>query len=507
MIKILKIFILSGIFALNPLLSLAKNDEAGHSKKNDISAIDSVVKIFVTSNKMDYYRPWQTKGIRSSGGSGTIIEGNRILTNAHVISEQTFIQVKKNADPKKYIAKVVAVGHDCDLALLEVEDKHFFDGITPMVFGDLPKQQDNVTVIGYPKGGGKISITEGVVSRIEVTSYAQTARQLLTVQIDAAINPGNSGGPVVQDGKLVGIAMQVFNSGQNIGYMIPTIIIDHFFEDLQDGTYEGFPWLGINFRNTESKTLREFYGIENEEGGVFISNILPFSPAVNMLQFGDILLAVNDVPIGEDGTFKFRGEERLSLMYLVTKGQIGEDIQLRIMRDRKIKDIKARLHPFVPLVPQPHYFEKPPYYIFGGIVFTVLSADLTRSWGNRWFEKAPLDLVHYVIGNGRWNKDKRKEIVVLLNVLPDDINTGYHGIHNDIVKAINSVEINSFEGFVLKLHEVEKNEKYTIIETEKKSRIIISNKNIDNINAEILKRNNIPHQFSPDVAQWLNKVK
>jgi len=474
--------------------------------QRDMSLTNAVVKIFVTTNRMDYYRPWQSKGIMASGGSGAIIEGNRILTNAHVVSDQTFIQVKKNADPKKYTARLVAIGHDCDLALLKVEDPHFFDNITPLEFGGLPKLQDSVTVMGYPMGGGKISITEGVVSRLEVTAYAQSSRQLLSVQIDAAINPGNSGGPVLQNGQLVGIAMQIYQAGQNIGYMIPTLIIEHFFKDLKDGRYEGFPMLGVDFKNTENATLREFYGITNEEGGVLISKVLPFSPAFNHLKEEDIILEVNDVPIGEDGTFPFRGKERLSLTHLVTKEHVGEDIALKIMRDQKIINLKIHLNSFVTLVPHSHYFDEPPYFIYGGLVFTVLSVDLTHSWGNRWWEKAPLDLVYYAIGTGRLNTQEKEEIVVLLNVLPDDINVGYHGISNEIIVSVNGTNIKSFKEFVSRINENKTKEIYTILETERKSKIILNNSDIDKINEEILKRNSIPYQFSSGVGRWLKEA-
>lgn len=243
MLKHLKLSCLVFSILICPSISVAGDSPPLKASQRDMSLMNAVVKIFVTTNRMDYYRPWQSKGIKASGGSGAIIEGNRILTNAHVVSDQTFIQVKKDADPKKYTARLVAIGHDCDLALLEVEDPSFFENTTPLEFGELPKLQDSVTVMGYPLGGGKISITEGVVSRLEVTAYAQSSRQLLSVQIDAAINPGNSGGPVLRNGQLVGIAMQVLQAGQNIGYMIPTLIIEHFFEDLKRGTYEGFPML------------------------------------------------------------------------------------------------------------------------------------------------------------------------------------------------------------------------------------------------------------------------
>jgi len=133
--------------------------------------------------------------------------------------------------------------------------------------GELPQLQDTVTAVGYPQGGDKLSITEGVVSRVELTSYSLTGRKLLTVQIDAAINPGNSGGPVVQNGKLVGIAMQRIQSAQNIGYMIPTPIINHFFNDLKDDRYDGFPILGIDYNKTENTTLRRYFKINKQEGG------------------------------------------------------------------------------------------------------------------------------------------------------------------------------------------------------------------------------------------------
>jgi len=264
--------------------------------------------------------------------------------------------------------------------------------------------------------------------------------------------------------------------------------------------------LGIDFKNTENTTLRDFYGITEEEGGVLITKVLPFAPAFGRLKAGDVILEINDVPIGEDGTFQFRGNERLSLTHLVTKEHIGEDIILKIMRDHKTKSIKVQLDPFVTLVPRTRYFEKPPYFIYGGLVFTVLSTDLVHSWGSRWWEKAPLDLVYYTIGTGRLNKQSRKEIVVLLKILPDDINVGYHGAGNDIVEKINGQDVKSFKDFVLRVDDIQKSEKYTIIETEHKSRIILSNKDIEKVNKEILKRNNIPYQFSSDVAGWLKKT-
>jgi len=466
---------------------------------------NSVIKIFVTSNKIDYYRPWQSLGVEAAAGSGAVIGGNRILTNAHVIAEYTFIQVKKDGDPKKYSASVLAVGYDCDLALLTVDDPEFFKGVMPLEIGELPQMQDAVTVLGYPQGGDKLSITKGVVSRIELISYSQSGRNLLTVQIDAAINPGNSGGPVIKDGKLVGIAMQVFQTGQNIGYMIPPPVISHFFKDLDDGRYDGFPVLGIDFDTAENPALRRFHKIENIEGGIVVTRVLPFSPAHGKMQEGDVVLAVDGIPIGEDGTFAFRGQERLSMPHLITMKQNNENVSLQIIRDGKQEEVQIPLNNFKPLIPYPNYFEKPPYYIYGGLVFTVLSADLLQAWGNAWWEKAPLDFTYYLVGSGRLNWKEKEDLIVLLNVLPDQVNIGYHEQSNQIVTTVNGQSVSSFKELVLLLNQIKKSQPFTVIETENGVKIILDNKNIDGATKEILERNNIPTQYSNDVAQWLNQ--
>jgi S1-C subfamily serine protease len=464
----------------------------------------AVVKIFVTTNTMDYYRPWQSKGSSISGGSGAIIIGNKILTNAHVVSDATFIQVKKHNDSKKFTARLVAIGHDCDLALLEVNDKDFFDGVVPLDFGDLPNLQDTVTVLGYPQGGDKLSITEGVVSRIELTSYSQSARKLLAVQIDAAINPGNSGGPVIKNGKIIGVAMQRLQSGQNIGYMIPVPIIWHFFEDFEDGNYDGFPMLGVDYNNTDNSALRKSYAIKAKQGGVIVTNTLPFSSSENVLIEGDVILKVDDIKIGQDGTFKFRSNERLAMPYLITKKQVGDLIKLKIIRNSQEKDIEVELKSFISLVPHPHHFKNPPYYIHGGLVFTVLSADLLKSWGNNWFQKAPNDLLYYLLGKGRMNKERVLNKVVLLRVLADDINIGYHNYGPEIVETVNGFRVDSFDDFVSKIINAKSSE-YTVIDTTNNAHIILSNKGIDNINKEILIRNAIPHQNSTNLNELIDK--
>lgn len=73
-------------------------------------------------------------------------------------------------------ARVKFIAHDADLALLEADDPKPFKGIRPFEFSkNLPHLEDEVRVIGYPIGGNRLSVTRGVVSRIDFTTYAHPA--------------------------------------------------------------------------------------------------------------------------------------------------------------------------------------------------------------------------------------------------------------------------------------------------------------------------------------------
>merc|ERR1719261_2011612 len=130
----------------------------------------------------------------------------------------------------------------------------------------VPHLEDDVLCVGFPVGGETISVTSGVISRIEVTTYTQAAAELLGIQIDAAINSGNSGGPAFNEaGECVGVAFQSLGAdeAENVGYVIPTVVVMHFLNDLmKHGKYTGFPTLGVEIQTMENPHLRESYGMD-----------------------------------------------------------------------------------------------------------------------------------------------------------------------------------------------------------------------------------------------------
>ncbi|HEU4729447.1 MAG TPA: trypsin-like peptidase domain-containing protein, partial [Kofleriaceae bacterium] len=106
----------------------------------------SVVKLFTVIKEPNYYQPWDLEYQKTSGGSACIVTGNRILTNAHVVSHHLYVQALKPGDSKKYTARVIHVDHDTETALLTVDDPQFFEGTVPVRFGELPFRNAKVAV-------------------------------------------------------------------------------------------------------------------------------------------------------------------------------------------------------------------------------------------------------------------------------------------------------------------------------------------------------------------------
>lgn len=457
---------------------------------------EATVKIYAVYSAYDYDMPWQLAGQDRGVGSGCIIGGNRVLTNAHVVANKTFIQVKRAGHAKKYNASVEIVAHECDLALLKVDDPAFFSGVKPLALGTLPWMRDKVAVYGFPVGGEELSITEGVVSRIELTRYSHSGATLLTCQIDAAINPGNSGGPVIKDGKIVGIAFQGYTFAQSIGYMVPAPVIDHFLKDSADGTYDGIPGLGIAWQDMENPGLRAHFQMSDKQTGILITYRAPGAAAGPTLQIGDVLLAIEGKPIANDGTISFRGTERIHFANEVQRKFMGQTIICRILRDGKGMDVTIPLRTPLQsgrLVPYTQYDKAPTYYIVGGLVFQPLTMNYLQVWDK--MEDVPPHLADYYY-HGRQSED-RKQVIVLSKVLGDELTVGYDDFKDHVITRVNGKEISTMADLV---KAIEDNKgRYHVLMDEWGNQIVLERNKTDQAQKKILEKYKIDADRSADL--------
>eukprot|EP00897_Mesotaenium_endlicherianum_P005554 jgi/Mesen1/5026/ME000025S04425 len=457
--------------------------------------LKAVVKVFVTSTSPNYSMPWQMKHQSKSTSSGFVIEGRRILTNAHAVAHESLVFVRKHGNPKKFVAKVLAVGHECDMAMMTVEDDEFWEGVLHLELDSVPQLQEVVTVVGYPTGGDNVSVTKGVVSRLEIQQYSHASQSLLAIQIDAAINAGNSGGPALKDDKVIGIAFESLESAENIGYIIPVPVIEHFLEDIaRHGKYTGFCSLGIVWQVMENTDMRAYYRMSKEQTGVFINRVQPLSSVCEVVKPGDILLAFDGSPIADDGTVAFRSGERIDFSYLVTRKFAREVSRLTLLRDGVVIEVEASMSTLKPLIPVHLYdLEGPPsYFIYAGLVFLPCSQAYLRSqYGKDWEMKAPLRLCEKAAAGIL--EDPAQEAVLLSQVLAAEINTGYQNMGNVQVIKCNDVYVKNLKHLAkLVLHNPRP---HLTLDLDRDKRIVIDMKKANAVTESILRQNYIPAPY------------
>ncbi|MBQ4480349.1 MAG: trypsin-like peptidase domain-containing protein [Victivallales bacterium] len=382
--------------------------------------LNAVVRVDTIYYQPNFSMPWQNRMQDSCCGSGVVITGNRILTAAHNVTDATYITVMKQSSDENYPATVLAVDHDCDLALLEVEDQSFFNDILPFEIGETPPPQTQVAVAGFPIGGDGLSITQGVISRIETRTYVHSYCNLLCAQLDAAINPGNSGGPVVNNGSVVGIAFQSNNRGEGLGYMVPTEIIRHFLRDIEDGKADGFGSAGFRYATLENPDTRRYLKMTDGQTGVRITYVCQHNR--ELLQLDDVLLAIDGIHVANNGYIRLVTGESRAFSTLISQRQIGEKIDLTILRDGKELVVQLPVKKIEYLCKDFLYDTLPDYYIVGGFVFTTLSYSFLDEWGN---DSPPAELVSKTFTE---KTSPDEETVVLSFVLGDRVNVGYQGL-------------------------------------------------------------------------------
>lgn len=403
-------------------------------------AYSAVVRVQNQIFEPNYKTPWNAGQTGGGVGTGFVVGPNRILTNAHVVSNSRLLYVTKIDDPTPHEAKIVHIAHDCDLALLALKDDAILKKITPLTFGGIPPLNSTVIAVGYPIGGERISVTRGVVSRIDFRSYAHSGVDYhLAVQVDAAINPGNSGGPVLQDGRVVGVAFQGYsgNVAQNTGYMIPVPVILRFLKDVEDGTYNYYPDLACSTFNIQNPAQRKALKLPNNQIGVMVSSADSAGSCGGLLEMGDIIVAVDGFPVASDGFVNINGA-RVNMNEIVERKFDGDKVKLTVLRDQKSMELTVTLKRFLPyLIQANQYDQQPQFVMFAGLVFQPVDRNLMASHG---ITNLQVRYLYNYYSDKEIYKEK-PQIVVLTDFLPDEINTHFAAFRHKVVEEVNGRKI------------------------------------------------------------------
>ncbi|WP_425399494.1 trypsin-like peptidase domain-containing protein [Aeoliella sp.] len=421
------------------------DDDAAEQSPGEVDIEAHVVKLNVTHRRPDHYRPWTKSSPQKSSGSGVVLPGGRILTNAHVIMHESQVLVQMREGGDQLPAHVVAASPEMDLAIVELDDPAPLASLPGLELADrLPETKSRVSVYGYPTGGEDLSVTTGIVSRIEFTSYYFTGAGV-RVQVDAALNPGNSGGPAIQDDQIIGLVFSKIESADNIGYLIPTEEIKRFLEDIEDGNYDGKPLLLDEYQSGENTALRNFLKMPSEATGIVVTRVNP-DVEDSPLQKFDVLTHIGPHELDNQGFVEVRPGLRLRFMYYVPLLAKDGKVSATILRDGESQEIEIPVRNarnlLIPLLKNNY----PEYFIYGPLVFTTPTQESVRALGPLYMtalaaRQNPLVLRMF----DRPAEPDEQLVMIATRMFPHRITQGYSNQPFAVIEHVNGTPVKSLK--------------------------------------------------------------
>jgi S1-C subfamily serine protease len=440
-------------------------------------------------------------------GSGVVIDGHRILTNAHVVAYAGQLLVQANREGDKYAAKVAAVAPGIDLAVLTLEDDTFFQRHAPLErSARLPQIKDAVLAYGFPVGGTSLSITKGIVSRIEFASYnANTSG--LRVQIDAAINPGNSGGPATVGDRMIGLAFSTLGGAQNIGYIIPNEEIELFLRDIADGHYDGKPALHDELQTLENPALRSFLNLGASVHGVVVHRPFRSDPGYPLREW-DVITSIAGVPVDDEGMILVDRNLRLDLGYEVQRAVREGGIPMTVVRGGKALSVAVPLTPERPSLLRSLDGAYPSYFIYGPVVFSRATLELVGALRGGHFGSLNVASSPLLTQLFDAPTPEREELVVIpAPLFPHSISKGYSNVVDAVVYSVNGVRVRSLRHLVALLRDLR--DEYIVIALDSKRAgegLVFRRAEMLAATEEILSDNGVRAQGSADMMEvWQAK--
>jgi len=420
---------------------------------NSSTIENSVVKVFATVRHPDPYKPWTKQSPDEQTGSGVVIKGKRLLTNAHVVDYASQVQIQANQAGDKLAATVEAIAHGIDLAVLKLEDEKFFDTHPPLALAKtLPGIKDTVMAYGFPAGGNSLSITKGIVSRVEFTPYNFPVSGLC-IQIDAAINRGNSGGPAIVGDQMIGLAFSHLSDADNIGFIIPSEEIDLFLQDIADGHYDGKPAMFDSLQTLENPALRAFLKLPPGVEGMVVHR--PYKKDADYpLKEWDVITRIGDIPVDDQGMIKLGDGLRVRFQYQIQHLATNGAVALTIVRAGKQMPVRLPVAANYPRLVPVKDGGYPSYFIYGPLVFSAATEDYlggylrTRYAGSF---TSRLGAAGSPLLTRMWDQpDFPDEGLVLIAspFFPHKLAQGYGSPRTQVVKSINGIQVKNLNHLV-----------------------------------------------------------
>jgi S1-C subfamily serine protease len=475
---------------------------AALASANTGSAENAVVKIYSTVSYPDPLKPWAKQPPRDIVGTGVVIEGNRILTNAHTVLYASQISLQ-GSNTGKIPATVVAIAPGMNLALLKLNDDSFFATHAALPRATiLPDNKTPFVAYGYPTATATLASIKGQVSRVDFAPYHYYVSGL-RFQTDAIIDPGTSGGAALVGDQMIGLMFSNLADAQSTGYIIPNEEIELFLQDIADGRYDGKPAIFDYLQTLENPTLRGFLKIDAAITGVIVHQPLQATAAYPLKQW-DVITQIGDTVIDGQGMVKLGANRRIGFRYMVQKLAKQGKVPLTIVRAGKPVEIELPLLTDRPTLIPALKSEYPPYFIYGPLVFSRATLEYLSTVINNASAINTLSYMESPLVTQRGNVPEaaREELVIISSpFFPHWLAQGYSNHTSTVVLTLNGVRISSLGHLVKQLRDLK--DDFVILDFDGRGgeALVFPRADMVAATAGILNANGISAQGSPELMK------
>jgi S1-C subfamily serine protease len=310
---------------------------------------ESVVYITSTTYQRDFF--FGVQAVQGLGSGFLINADGQILTNYHVISGSSDVEVTMPPDQSRYKARVLMRDQGHDLALIQIEPKKKLTSFLKLGDSDGLQVGQKVLAIGNPFGLAG-TLTTGIVSSLHRKIQGEDRADLDDmIQTDAAINSGNSGGPLLDSqGNVIGINTAIYgpNGGNvGIGFAMPINRAKVMLGDFKSGKRPASSTIGVSTYLISGDWAEALH--LPRAGGLLIGQVARGTPAAaaglqggtQVVRIGNGLLRVGgDLITAVDGK---RVEEENAITRAVALKHAGDTLDLTVWRDGRTLDVKVTL--------------------------------------------------------------------------------------------------------------------------------------------------------------------